>query len=85
MDEGDHWSSYYPYYLAIILLFVTVAIAVLLTKVIQKSRLAKLRELWDGREKDVVTLHMFPRARTGPNASPYPTKLEAYFKVMDIK
>ncbi len=51
----------------------------------EASRKAKLRQLWDSRGKDVVTLHMFPRATTGPSPSPFPVKLELYLKIMDIK
>ena len=60
------------------------AVAVLL-KQNARSREAKLRSLWDSRDKDVVTLHMFPRARTGPNPSPFPVKLETFLRMTGIK
>ncbi len=49
------------------------------------SKLARLRAEWDGREKDVVTLHMFDRALTSPNPSPFPIKLETYLRAAGIK
>ncbi len=49
------------------------------------SKLARLRAEWDGRDKDVVTLHMFDRALTSPNPSPFPIKLETYLRIVRIK
>ncbi len=81
-DVKDHLLTYYPYYLAV-LFFVFIVISIILTK--KKMRKIRLRELWNSRDKDVVTLHMFNRAMTAPNASPFPIKLELYLKIMDIK
>lgn len=38
----------------------------------------------DKNSQDVVVLHEFPRAINHPNASPYPIKMETYFRMADI-
>ncbi len=68
---------------------VGIAIAIVSVVVIlrqrSKNRLAALRELWNSRDRDVVTLHMFDRACTAPNPSPFPIKLETYLRMAGIK
>ncbi len=49
------------------------------------SEEAELRQLWNSRPKDVVTLHTFDRSPTSPNSSPYPVKVETYMRIMNIK
>lgn len=46
---------------------------------------AELRRQWDNAGKDVVVLHQFDRARTTPNASPFPIKMETYLRMAGIK
>ncbi len=50
-----------------------------------KKRLVGLREKWNAAGKDVVVLHMFPRAIFSPNASPFPVKLETWLRMNKIK
>ena len=47
--------------------------------------MSRLRTLWESRGRDVVTLHMFSRALTAPNPSPFPIKLETYLRMANIK
>ncbi len=49
------------------------------------SRTAALRAEWDSAGKDVVVLHMFDRALTSPNPSPFPIKIETYLRIAGIK
>ncbi len=83
--EYDHLRLYYPYYLAAIIFVFFIGAIVMTVRKMKKIRLVKLRTGWNCRGKVVVTLHMFDRAVTGPNPSPYPIKLETYLRMMDIK
>ena len=56
-----------------------------LVLILRRRRMSRLRHLWDSRDKDVVTLHMFPRAYTAPCPTPYPLKLETFMKVAGVK
>ncbi len=51
----------------------------------REAEKSRLRSLWDSRPRDVVTLHMSPRATNCPSPSPFPIKLEAFLKVAGIK
>lgn len=65
--------------------FAAAATLLLAQKSRAKARRERLRQLWDSRGKDVVTLHMFHRARTCPNPSPFPIKLETYLRMAGIE
>ncbi len=43
------------------------------------------RVKWNNVGKDVVVLHMFPRAKFSPNLTPYPIKLETFLRMTKIK
>lgn len=45
----------------------------------------ELRAKWNNAGKDVVVLHMFQRARTCPNPSPYPIKIEMFLRMNNIE
>ena len=65
-----------------------VVVGVTLKKVAQtkrKEKLEKLQAKWDAAGKDVVVLHMFPRAIYCPNPSPYPVKLETWLRMNNVK
>ncbi len=49
-------------------------------KIKENSRLSALRKKWNNAGKDVVVLHQFDRARSCPNPSPYPIKLETFLR-----
>lgn len=46
---------------------------------------AELRQKWDSAGENVVVLHQFYRAKTHPNASPFPMKLETYYRIAGIE
>jgi len=50
-----------------------------------KNQRQNLQIKWNAQGKDVVILHMFPRARYCPNPSPYPLKLETFLRIHKIK
>ena len=50
-----------------------------------KSRLVDARRSWVKAPRNVVVLHMFPRARDCPNPSPFPLKLETWLRVQNIQ
>ncbi len=82
-DLKDYWWAILIG--AIVLLILIILLIYLLVKCLNARKLRRLREIWNSREDDVVTLHMFDRAMTGPNSSPYPSKLEIYFRMCKIK
>ena len=45
----------------------------------------KTRSEWDNAGENVPVLHMFDRAKNHPNASPYPIKLETFFRAANIE
>jgi hypothetical protein len=45
----------------------------------------ELQKEWNRAGKDVVVLHMPPRAIHGPNPSPFPVKLETWIRINNIK
>ncbi len=65
-----------------------VAVGITLKKFSQvrkKQRLEKLQAKWNAVGKDVVVLHMFPRAIYCPNPSPFPVKLETWLRMNNVK
>ena len=47
-------------------------------------KLKNLQIKWNAVGKDVVVLHQFQRARTSPNPSPFPIKLEIFLRIHEI-
>ncbi len=45
----------------------------------------KTRAEWDNAGQNIPVLHMFGRAKNHPNASPYPLKLETFFRAAQIE
>ncbi len=65
-----------------------VAVGVSLKKFAHFNRNRKLNQLqakWNAAGKDVVVLHMFPRAIYCPNPSPFVIKLETWLRMNNIK
>ncbi len=80
MANPDLWWLLLP-----AILLILIVLMVLVSRIKASKRKARLRSLWDSREKDVVTLHMFDRALNCPNTSPFPIKLELYLRMTGIK
>ncbi len=83
IDDLKHWD--WNWKTVLTGAAVTVSTLAVLIKTRSASRKAKLRHLWNSRRRDVVTLHMFPRALNCPNISPFVIKLETYLRASGIK
>lgn len=66
-------------------LLVSAALLAIARRVLKHVKRRRLRREYESAGKDVVVLHQFVRGRYCPNLSPFALKLEAFFRLANIK
>ncbi|XP_069158348.1 failed axon connections homolog [Procambarus clarkii] len=67
------------------MLLVSAALLATARRVLKHIKRRRLRREYESAGKDVVVLHQFVRGRYCPNLSPFALKLEAFFRLANIK